>query len=262
METQEHQTPYRQWFFTAIVCLVVLFLLNLYQGCESRKELAAKDSLYESMNDSLIVYKTKDSLNGARIAAIQSQKPKDFINASSKDTTIIKLQKLVKKYESAIKKQGSVSVINTEAEIAVTVPTISKDSISDSKGIKSPVYEANFALKNKYEKDPLKKDIIWVWGKTISNKDSTTVNLKYKDELTLVIGVEKTGFLKLGKGKPFADVTSSNPYSEFKDFRVYQTQLPPPKKIGIGPGLYCGISNGFQPQVFIGVGVQYNFIRL
>ena len=33
------------------------------------------------------------------------------------------------------------------------------------------------------------------------------------------------------------------------------------KKIGIGPGVYYGIGSNFQSQVFVGAGIQYNFIR-
>jgi len=95
----------------------------------------------------------------------------------------------------------------------------------------------------------------------VTKKDSTQLTLKYREEVDLLIGEEKTGFLGLGKSKPFARITFKNPYSEVKDMKVYQTSLPKQKRFGIGPTISYGVGSGFEPQVFIGIGVNWNLIR-
>lgn len=235
----------RIYIYLSLVFIGVL----LYQQCEAKRQTGVIATLNETLKDSLITYKTKNGLNAAKISVFEGDKSKDFINLATKDTTIQKLQKLVEVNNSKIKKQGSVVVINTQTNIRSITPTKVIDTILGSDSIKSPVYASNFNLKG------------WIKGNVIATKDSTSVNLSYKEELNLVIGREKTGFLGLGKGKTFADVVLLNPYSEVKQMRVYTTKEPAKKRISLGPGVYYGIGQGFIPQVFVGIGVQYSIFN-
>jgi len=110
-------------------------------------------------------------------------------------------------------------------------------------------YKSDFNIKN------------WVWGTVSASKDSTKVNVKFKEQIDVVIGTEKTGFLGLGKGKSFAEVTLHNPFNTVSTLRAYSTKPAPIKKFGIGPVAAYGVGPGFVPGVFIGIGVNWNIIK-
>ncbi|ALN97148.1 hypothetical protein BOX09_gp37 [Flavobacterium phage Fpv1] len=245
IEFEKDLKPMRKVYI--IISIIVIAIL-LFRGCEMERQGGISVALNQSLKDSLTTYKTKDGLNAAKISVFEADKEKDFISLATKDTTIQKLQKLVESNKSKIHRQGSISIINTETNVGTTVATKVIDSILPLDSIKSPVYTSNFNLKG------------WIKGSTIATKDSTSIKLTYKEELNLIIGKEKTGFLGLGKGKTFADVVLLNPYSEVKQMRVYSTKEPATKRITIGPGVYYGIGNSFQPQVFIGIGVTWKLI--
>lgn len=245
----ENQDKYKRLFY---IVLTLFFLVSIISIKGKRYyEQVIEDSEWnnEVLSDSIRQYKTKDGLNAARIKVFEVIKAEQFLRLATKDSTILKLQKLVKENEKYISKQGNVTIISTQAYIETTVPTkITNDPLIPEKE-KYPVYSSNFNMKN------------WIWGSSIANKDSTSYKINYREELSLVIGREKTGFLGLGKGTPYADVTLYNPYSVVKDMRVYQTKLPPIKRFGIGPNVSYGLGSDFKSQVFFGIGVSYNFIQ-
>ena len=165
-----------------IILSIIAIAILLFRGCEIQRQGGISVALNQSLKDSLTTYKTKDGLNAAKISIFEADKEKDFISLATKDTTIQKLQKLVENNKSKIHKQGSISIINTETNVSATVATKVKDSILPLDSIKSPVYASNFNLKG------------WIKGNTVATKDSTAINLTYKEELNLIIGKEKTGF--------------------------------------------------------------------
>ena len=147
-----------------------------------------------------------------------------------------------------MKPGSSATIINSEGTIQIVTRTEPVDSLSTStSGI---TYNSKFDLNG------------WVWGNVSANKDSTSISLKYKDKFDIVLGEEKQGFLGMGKAKPFAEITSHNPYTSIKTFRTYEVESKRVKKIGIGPGVYYGVGTGFVPQVFVGIGIQLNLIRI
>lgn len=245
----ENQDKFKKWFYiTVIFCLLVIGITITGKKYYDQK-LEDIEWNNEVLADSIKQYKTKDGLNAARIKAFEASEAEHFLQIITKDSTILKLQKLVKENQKYIGKQGSAAIINTQGYAEAIVPTkIKNDPLIPATG-NYPVYESNFNLKG------------WIWGSSISTKDSTSYKINYREELSLVIGREKTGFLGLGKSTPYADVTLHNPYSVVKDMRVYQTKVPPIKRFGIGPNISYGIGSGFQSQVFFGVGLNYNLIQ-
>ena len=101
----------------------------------------------------------------------------------------------------------------------------------------------------------------WIWGLTKATKDITQIGLRFHEEIDVVLGQEKTGFLGLGKPKPFAEVTLHNPYNKVSKLRSYSTTQLPARKLGLGPTAAYGLGSGFVPQMFIGVGVNWNLLR-
>ena len=43
--------------------------------------------------------------------------------------------------------------------------------------------------------------------------------------------------------------------------KIYQKGLPRAKRFGIGPTISYGIGSGFEPQIFIGIGINWDLIR-
>lgn len=232
-----------------VLLFVLLSLAFLKRHQNSKKLSIDAEWNQEVLRDSLYQYKTREGLSAAKIKVFESNKASDFIKLATKDSVILKLQKLVKDNQKYISKQGSVATVSTETNIDATVATIIENDPLIPEKDKYPIYKSNFNLKG------------WIWGSSVATRDSTSYKINYKEELTLVIGREKHGFLGLGKSTPFADVKLLNPYSSVKDMRVYQTQLPSIKRFGVGPTISYGIGNDFKAQVFIGFGVNWNLIQ-
>src|SRR5699024_9015381 len=168
--------------------LIIVLVTN---QCNQQRKAGIAEDLQEVLNDSLRTWKDKEGNFRAKIAVLETNNSLDFTRLATQDSTIKKLQKSVTDNKNKIKKGGSISIINTEGAVSVTVPTV-----VDTTDPEFPIYESSFNLGK------------WVIGEVIASKDSTDVSLKYKDEFNLVIGREKTGFLGLGKSKPYAEITS------------------------------------------------------
>ena len=79
---------------------------------------------------------------------------------------------------------------------------------------KYPIYTSNF---NKNE---------WIKGTIKAGPDSIIIDpLKIKIEQTFIIGEDRTGFLGLGRSKPFIEVVNKNPYAETEKLKTYQVDI-------------------------------------
>ena len=249
IDKQELSKIWSTFKTTLIVVLVLLFIVLLTRNCTQERQIANGKAINMAMGDSLQTWRDKEGNYRAKIGLIQSEKAEYFLQMQSADTTIKKLQKLVKEQESKIKHGGSIAVINTDASIHAISPshvsgaTVVHDTIFAN-------YKSDFNLKG------------WVYGTVTSSRINTEIDLKFKEEIDVTIGTEKTGFLGLGKGKPFAEVTLHNPYNKVNTLRAYSTKPIPTKQFGVGPVLAYGVGAGFIPQVFIGIGVNWNIIKL
>lgn len=230
-----------------IIIVISLLLLLVTQQCSHNREITNFEENQKAFEDTIKVTRNKLGQSVGKISVIETNRTKDFLALATKDSTIQKLQQIVKTYKSKLKGQGVVVIANTEATVNVTAPTV-----IDSTDKTSPIYTSNFKLK-----DSLDTNKVWVWGNTIAKKDSTQISLKYREEVELLIGEESTGFLGWGKAKSFAQITFKNPYSEVKDMKVYQKESPKKKYWHIGPTAGYGITSEGKSQIFIGVGVMF-----
>ena len=224
---------------SCIVSIIQYFVIT-----NKSDRITEKDNLITALNAKVETWKDKDSLNHAKIQVLETEKVRDFISIKSSDSTIVKLQALVKEYKNKIKNQGSITHIGSETGIEGSAPTIITkiDSIY-------PTYTSNFNLKG------------WVTGTTVSDKNKTTIDLKVKNEYSVIVGEERQGLFK--PKKPFVEVINRNPYTETTALRTYQVTQKPPKKFGIGPVAAYGVELNGTPSfgVFVGIGLQYNLIR-
>lgn len=232
-----------------ILILLALLGFSIWLGRNAAIDRDEQKELNLAMSDTLHQYKDKDSLNHGRIALLETQNVNTFLDLYTKDKEIAKLQASVEANKKYLKEQGSVTNFTSETNIKTSTPT----TVVETSDPGSPIYKSPFNLRN--------KGITWVSGSVVASRDSTLVDLKVRNEYSLVIGEEPTGFLGLGKPKPFADVKNLNPWSETTDLRSYQVNLPKPKKVHIGLGVFYGFGAEFKPQPLIGGGILYDFIN-
>lgn len=219
------------------IIIIVVFAFLLFKSNNKYEEL---QGLNNANNQKIKTYRDNEGNFIAQITTYESQRVKDFLNFNAiNDSLTLRLQEEIKKNKKLLDKQGSVTVIITKGEVETTTETeVTKDEQGEV------VYKSKFDLDG------------WVFGNSIATKDSTSYNIGYKDEYSIVVGREPTGLLGLGKGKPFAQVTSKNPYNTIKDMRVYQVSLPARKTLSIGPSLNVGVDFTGKIYTTIGVSVQ------
>lgn len=252
MTEQDRQELIATWdrFKTILLVIgIIAIILLLMRGCQAEHQLASNDTMNSALKDSMKTWRDKEGNLKANITLLENENSQYFTNWNTADSTVIQLQKLVKQYESKIKNRGSATVINTDADIHVVAP-------SQTSGF-TTVHDTVYA---NYKSDFNIKD--WVWGTVSATKDSTTIGMRFKEEIDVVIGTEKTGFLGLGKGRPFAEVTLHNPFNTVSTLRAYSNKPAPAKRFGIGPVVAYGVGPGFIPGVFVGIGVNWNIIKL
>lgn len=235
---------------TLIYIIIAAILLLLFEGVVvyrfSNKSKAEDKSLIGSLNAELTTWKDKDSLSHAKIQIIETEKTKDFLSLQSKDEKIIKLQKTVKQYEKQIKNQGSVTNFTSETKITT------KDSlVTDSVCGKCSFYFSN--------SNPWFSVDASIYPTETPNQLSLSLDLKVKNEYSVIVGEEKQGLFK--KPKPFVEVLNHNPYSETESLRTYQVSTPKLKRWGVGPQIGFGLNSNFTTGAYVGIGLHYSFFN-
>lgn len=240
----------KQYIWPIITVGLLIALIFSVKSCSKAKgEKAEAITLAESIFDSLVHLKNKDSINVATISAITTESSKTFTGLQTKDSEIRKLQEVVKDYQKKLKAGSSVTnavietaVNNTQPTVIVKADTVRKDSLV----YVYPVYTST--LTNK-----------WIDYSSRANKDTSVFNLKVTNEFSAVVGYHKR--------RPFVDLLTENPYTTVKELRTYQVKVPKPKKFGIGPQVGVMFLPEFNPNlriqtsVYVGVGISYNPIR-
>ena len=236
-----------KWIRAVFIAILMVIIAILYfTNISYQKEAKENANLVISLNDTLKTWKDKDSLSHAKIQIIETERTKDFLSLQSKDEEIIKLQKTVKQYEKQIKNQGSVTNFTSETKITT------KDSlVTDSVCGKCSFYFSN--------SNPWFSVDASIYPTKTPNQLSLSLDLKVKNEYSVIVGEEKQGLFK--KPKPFVEVLNHNPYSETESLKTYQvSNNVRVKRFGIGPNISVGFNDkGFS--WFIGIGLQYNLIK-
>ena len=238
---------------TSIVSIVLIIILSFFivRSCNQDKIISEKTNLISSLNDTIKIWKDKNGISHSKTEVIKTSSVNNFLKQNVKDEETKELQNAVKKDKNRLGKQGSVTKFNGIIEFEKEIPTL-RDTIyipKDGLVIKKPVYNSSFDMDG------------WVVGSIKASEDSTKINLKVKNDYTVIIGEEKTGFLGLGKRKPFVEVTNKNPYSETTSLKTYQVENYKIKRFGIGPNISYSLGANGQLYPTFGIGLQYNVIR-
>ena len=238
---------------TSIVSIVLIIILSFFivRSCNQDKIISEKTNLISSLNDTIKIWKDKNGISHSKTEVIKTSSISDFLKQNVKDKETKELQNVVKENKNRLGKQGSVTKFNGIIEFEKEIPTL-RDTIyipKDGLVIKKPVYNSSFDMDG------------WVTGSVKASEDSTKINLRIKNDYTVIIGEEKTGFLGLGKRKPFVEVTNKNPYSETTSLKTYQVENYKIKRFGVGPNISYSLGANGQLYPTFGIGLQYNVIR-
>lgn len=229
---------------TFVLLIIVASLTNVV--IKSKKDLTNAENLYESITDSLVSYKNKDSLNVSKILVMQSSSEKDFLKIKNLEGSNLILQNMIKNKDKEIKKLNTALLIKSETRIDTLKEyyPISGDTIIFSKSIIL---------------DSLRNN--WVYAKYGFINGLSFMTLKIQNQYQVTIGEEGGNIFR--KGKMYSTVTNMNPYTKTTDMRVYQINNTVPKKIkvnlnlGIG-GLYDISHRNFGFGPYAGIGFTYN----
>lgn len=230
--------------------VVAILVLLLFAGLwwHERSKLDEQLSLNEAQAAEMEVFKNKEGQYVAKIQSFETQRAKDFLAFQSRDSLIIELQKDVKSMKKFLKDKGSVTNFTSQTQVDTSSET---EVIPNESEPSFPSYRSKFNLDN------------WVVGSSYATKDSTFLDLKIRNEYSVVVGEEPTGFLGLGTPKSFAQVTNKNPYTQTETLTTFQVATPRPKRWVIGPSFNYSFTIQEEPKLIptIGFGVTYGLIR-
>jgi len=225
---------------------VIVVLCGLFLNQCKRANVAEKEAinLANALSDTLVGKRLSDSSYKATIRVLQTTSDGAFLDLISSDEEIKKLQALVKEYKGKLKPGGTVNTGNIKTDVTHTgKPTVvSKDTVTkDSLVYIYPQYS-----------DSLVNG--WVYVKYRASKDSSKIDVQVENPFDIVVSEKK--------GELIIDLMTESPYSTVKSLRAYQKKLPKIKRFGIGPNVSYGINPDFKKNIFVGIGLQYNIIRL
>ena len=224
---------------TSVIMIIYMILRGIVYYTEYQDEKTYNE-VKEALDD-IVRYQKK---NGKEVAttSVARMDAIGFLKMKGLEEDNKRLQELVSKYKKEVK---NASIVKTETKIVTTTKTeVIRDTINNN-----PVYVSNFDLNG------------WVDGKVVADKDSTKIEVGVKDELHLVVYDKNMGLFK--DRKTMIDVYSLNPYSKVKQIKSFTVDDRQKKsKISIGPFVGFGVTGKGTLQPTIGVGLQYNLIRL
>jgi hypothetical protein len=222
-----------------IFSVIIIVLWSMYSL--KNKDYKEQSNLIEASFDTIKKWKGKNGQYYAKIQVLETRNSKDFLDLKSKDSTIIKLQGIVKENRRLLKKQGSVSVINSETKVKdSTKTTVIRDTVT-----KSDVYTSNITKK-------------WYEIKTVARKDSTFHEFKTFSKLSLTIGLESQGLFK--KPIPYGVANDENPFTDIKEMRIYQVSFPKRKSFSLAPSINVGVD--FTGVIYTTFGVSLQLEKL
>lgn len=238
---------YKKYHVPELLVIVLLIILSMsIRKCNKQEQ---NINLYEASQDTLVSYKNKYGEQISQIKVLETNNKKMFLKMKTQDSTIIRLQKMVKDYE------GDVSVAtflgNTTSSSggsATIIKYIKHDTvIKDSIVYLYPQYETTWANK-------------WEQGYILAKKDSIFRDIKIRNEFEITVGDAKNGWFKKKTNEVI--VKNLNPNTITTELRTFELKQTDKKfYISLQGGYGIGLRN-FQPTPYVGIGVSYNLIGI
>lgn len=234
-------------FWYELLMFVLIVVLGVYAFKKHvdfvRTKKQVPPVVIEKKHDSLEIWKDKDSLSNAMITALETEKARNFLKITNLSEENLKLRKEVEKYQKELRNGGALVNVSNEVKVETTTAT-RVDTINNY-----PVYSSKYNLND------------WVAGEISASKDSIRHALSVKNEYTVILSKQKTGFLGLGPTYTNAQVVNHNPYSQIRSMRALQVQENKSGKFNFGPYLGVGIDPNFNIKPVFGLGIGYNLIN-
>lgn len=202
--------------YTIIVVLtiIVCLLLNSYKNKVNENDVIK--NMYKIANSEITKIVNSNGELETKIEIITTKNVKLLADLESNDKTIVKLKKEVDYYKNKLYDNSSVSIISSQTNISNSEPTViylPDTNVIDLSNF-TPIMPTYITNISKYDE--------WITGKIVANQDSIAYNINIKNELSIVLGEEKQGFLK--PRIPVAIVKDENPYTDIKDMKVYKVE--------------------------------------
>lgn len=202
--------------YTIIVVLTIIICLLLNSYKNKVNENNTIKNIYHTANSEVTKLINSNGELETKIEIITTKNVKLLADLESSDKTIIKLKKEVDYYKNKLYDNSSVSIISSQTNISNNEPTIiyvPDTNIIDLSNF-TPIMPTYITNISKYGE--------WITGKIVANQDSIAYNINIKNELSVVLGEEKQGFLR--PRIPVAIVKDENPYTDIKDMKVYKVE--------------------------------------
>lgn len=218
-----------------IISAILAFLL--FKSCERNNTL---QGLQTSLNDTISQYRNKHNQQVTSISVLQTEREKDFLNLRTKDSTINKLQKVIKSYKGKLQSATVASVETTDTGKTATI--VKHDTVYiDGKPELKPVYSTSWSER-------------WSEGSITAHYDSIHHSIKTKNEFTFTHGTKRNLFKK---DVLKVEMTNLNPNTVTTELRSYQVAIPK-KRFSIGLGCTYGYSlTTYKPDAVVGLNASF-----
>lgn len=227
------------------VLIMAIMAILLLRSCDQQK--SAK-SLYEATQDTLSVRTNELGQQIASINALRASSAKDLLTLKTKDSTIIRLQGVVKDYKGRI---SSATVISTESSDVGTTATIVSFPDSAESETQTPLYPTYESV----------WDEQWSMGYIIANKDSISRKIRVKNEFDITVGWANKGLFK--KKEFEVSVLNKNPNTVTTELQTFKVEVPK-KRFSLGVQAGYGVlidKSGLSTGVYLGGGVSWTILR-
>ena len=233
METQPQIIITRRERNIGIIGVVILRLLlfGIAGGVMYYKQmLTVKENFISALNSELTEITISDSLKGKQIAVMEDINAKTILSLNTTNGTLKALQDEIRRVEKKLDKGSSVTVAATSTQYSSV-----DSSLNTITGISASVD----SILRKFNQYPIYTDTVddnfngWIKGTIKIGHNFTDYNLSTFDTLALTVGVMKRdkGFKNLFKPKkPYADISSRNPYTNIDDTRTFRVTMPRKKR--------------------------------
>lgn len=218
-----------------IISAILAFLL--FKSCEQNKGL---HDLQTALDDTITQYRNKHGQQVITISVLQGEREQDFLNLKSKDSTINKLQKVVKTYKGKLQSATVASTETTDSGKTVTIvkhDTVYIDGVTELK----PVYSTSWSER-------------WSEGSIEAHFDSIYRSIKTKNEFTFTHVVKRNLFKK---DVLKVEMTNLNPNTVTTELRSYSVKMPK-KRFYVGLGCTYGYSlTTYKPDAVVGLNASF-----
>lgn len=203
-----YKLPTISKFHLLLIISIIAVLLLLMFSYKQYIEKSDIQSQLEAVNDTMIVYKTKEGKNAAEIKVLKGTKSQLLEIVKIKDKEVYNLIKSTKNVRT-ITKLNTETRIDTVTKVDTLIvksgDSLTKDSVYITKNIKNDYYTADIKVVN----------------------DSLSLGLKVKNDFK-IIGKEKSNGL-FKRNTLVIDVINENPYTYSTELTSYE--ITPKKKV-------------------------------